>query len=119
VRRFSSFAALDALITVPFIVICIYSFFFGPDDPGRWFWWAFVGGLGVVMVPSIAYFIGKELPRSLAAGLICIYVLMLPVLFYGLVYKIHTGALNVSIYFVLIVAVAKSLYSACMVTRFP
>lgn len=108
---------VDATITVPFILICAYSFFFGDVDGGRWFWWAFVGCAAFVMLPSVACVIGKFLPQGLAAALMCLYVLMLPVPFYMLLYKLHTGALNVLIYCVLILAVAKSVYSAVMVTK--
>ena len=116
-RRITSFVALDGLITVPFIAICIYSFFLGQHDPGQWFWWAFIASLGVVLLPSVAYCLGKQLPRRFAVGLICMYLLMLPILLYGLLYKIHTGALNVLTYCVLIVVVAKSVYSATTVMR--
>ena len=116
-RRVSSFVVLDVVVTVPFILLCTYSYFFGADDPGQWFWWVFVGCAGAVLFPSVVFFMGRALPHGVAAGLICLYLLILPVLLYGLVYKLHTGAWNVIIYLVLIVAVSKSVYSACMVTK--
>ena len=116
-RRIASFVALDALITVPFIGSFIYSFFFGSYDRGEWFWWAFVAFLGSVMLPSAAFVVRKQLPRWFATGLICAYVLMLPILYYGLLYKLRTGAFNVAIYCLLIVTVAKSIYAAITVMK--
>jgi hypothetical protein len=116
-KRVRTFVVLDALITLPVLVTCIYSYLWGSLDQGRWFWWAFAACAFAVMLPSLLQISGKELAQTLSMLLLMLYLLVLPILVYGLLYKLHTGPWNVFLYCVFILTVAKSLYSVCVVTK--
>jgi hypothetical protein len=55
-----SFIVLDVFITLPVLVVCLYSFFLGSDAPGKWFWWVFIACGLAVLLPSLAYLSGKR-----------------------------------------------------------
>jgi len=115
--RLRPFVALDALITLPVLLACLYSYFLGTTDGGRWFWWIFILCAAAVTSPSLLHLFGQGLNRGVAGVLFGCYFLMLPVLLYGFFYKLHTGTWNVALYSLLILTVAKSFYSVCVVVR--